>query len=595
MRKRILAILLATVMVVTLVTGCRKNPDDATSSDNIEIIYRYEEEDESTINEDGTSNESDTDNSSSDKTNSDKTNSDKTNSNKTNSDKTNSDKTNNNNNSDKNNEESVNLTGFPIVNKKETLTIMATTRADVGDPTNSQFTKTYEELTNIEIDWDLVPESQVGERRTLALQSGNMPDVFAVSLNDAEMNQYSAEGALVEITEAMLKKYAPNILATYNRYPETWDAVKLENGKMYSIATYASTYPYGQHFLWVRKTWLNNLGMAVPKTTDDFYNMLVAFRDGDPNRNNQKDEIPYATFSSSGFFFNSWGFGSLISVSNKGKVTHMYTTDNMTRCLQYWNKVYKEGLVDKNTINNYAGNNAAFKTLLAGGKVGAFYYGWPNEALDDKLLSEYEPIMWPTAGNNGDFPSVYVEVENIIKATGYTITKKCKNVPAALRFLDYLYTNDGYMLKMFGNEGGLYKKESNSKYVATGKAFTKQSDYGPNWTLPSVTFLTDAVYEQGTKALIWQKRDALNTQLESLSKSNGQKKLPNLIMNKSEIKSEKSYSPYFDEIKTEWYYYVKGDKNLNTDWVTLKNQMHNRNLDKYLAYQQAFYDRANKK
>ncbi len=569
MEKRILAMLLATVMVLTIVTGCRKNPKDANSSNNVEIIYRYEDE-EVSDGEITSGTESDD--------------------NKNPSVGSNSEGTGN----IAQDEENLNLTGYPIVKNKISLEIMVTSRADIGDITNSQFSKTIQELTNIEIKWDMVPENMVNERKTLALQSDNLPDVFGVSLSDDEINQYSAEGTIIEITEAMLKKYAPNILATYNNYPKAWQEVKTESGKMYSIATFANTYPYGQHFVWVRKTWLDKLGMAIPKTTNDFYKMLVAFRDGDPNGNGSKDEIPYATFSHGGFFFNSWGFDKLVSVSTKGKVTHMYTTDNMKNCITYWNKVYKEGLVDKKTIDNYTGENAAFKTLLKGGKVGAFYYGWPNEAMDDKLLSEYQPIMWPTSGNNGDFPSVAINATNIVNNTGYTITKDNKNVAATLRFLDYLYTNDGHMLKLYGNEGDYYKKVSDTKYVLTGAALKKQSERGPSWTLPGVTFLTNATFETGSKGLIWQKRDPLNAELEKTYKSSGQKDMSGAMMNKSELKSAKSYSSYFSEISGEWWLYVQGKKNLNSDWATLVNQMYKRNLDKYLAYQQSFYDRTNK-
>lgn len=491
------------------------------------------------------------------------------------------------------------LSGFPIVKNKEDITIMAVTRADVGNPTNSQFTKTISSLANINIKYQLVEEGMASQRKTLALQSGNLPDVFALGsvISDSDISQYSKEGVFVEITEDMLKKYAPNVYALYNKYPETWNAVKTSNGKMYSIASYASTYPYGQHFLWVRKTWLDNLGLSVPKTMDEFYDMLVKFKNNDPNRNGQADEVAYATFASSGFFFNPWGFDKVIDVDAKGRVTHMYTTNNMTRCLTYWNRIFKENLVDKNVLDNYTGNNAAFKSLLQSGKVGAFYYGWPHEAMDEDLLSEYEPIAWPTAGDNGDFPSVGVEVENMISPKGWVITKACKNVTAALRFIDYLYTNDGHMLKMYGNEGGYYEKQSATKYVPTGKAFTKQSDYGPSWTLPGISFLIDAEFEEeGTssvQALMWQKRHALDSQLEKIANSSGQKAWPTSIMTEDELKSDKRYSTYFDSIQTRWVSFVRGDLSLTSDWTALKNEMNSKGLSEYLAYLQGYYDRAN--
>ena len=101
------------------------------------------------------------------------------------------------------------LSGFPIVKNKESLKIMAITRAsDIGDTNKSQFTKTYSEMTNIDIKFDLVNDEAMSQRKTLALQSGNLPDIFAsgCKITDQDVQQYSSEGVFVEITKDMLKK-----------------------------------------------------------------------------------------------------------------------------------------------------------------------------------------------------------------------------------------------------------------------------------------------------------------------------------------------------------------------------------------------------
>ena len=606
MTKRVISFLLACLLVFAF-AGCRKNPEDPGSSVIVEYDYVYETESgsgdgETEANsdelsggsgnaaqkEDGKGSQNQTNNGSSGSGGNKGSNTQASNGTTNTQTQTNSGTTNLEGNTYK--------SGFPIVKNKEKIKVMSITRADVGDVSKSQFNKTYASLTNIDVTWDLATENEAGQRKTLALQSGNLPDIITYGdsyVSSAEMLQYSGEGAFVEITKDMLKKWAPNIYKTYDEY-NAWDDVKMPDGKMYSIAGFTKDYPYGQHIIWVRTTWLKKLGISTPKTMDEFYEMLKKFKNNDPNGNGQKDEVPYATFSSVGFVTNPWGFNSTMGLTTGGKVVCTWTTSNMKNALTYWNKVYKEGLVDTKTIDNYSGNYAAFKTLLAGGKVGAFYYGWPNDSMDDKLLKEYEPLVWPTAGNNGDFPSAHVDTAALINKTSFIITKACKNVPAALRWLDYLYTNDGYMLKVYGNEGGVYKKTSDKTYVNnTAYKGDSKTVLGPAWTLTGRNFLVDATYDGEKGSLLVEKRNSNNDKLASLMKSSGQKNMPTNFQNKNEIQQMKLYSSYFSTLHSKQFEFIKGTLNLNSDYTALQNEIASKGLDKYTKILQSYYDRCN--
>lgn len=499
------------------------------------------------------------------------------------------------NSGSKNLEGNTYLSGFPIVKKKESLRIMAITRAsDIGDTNKSQFTKTYSEMTNIDIKFDLVNDELMSQRKTLALQSGNLPDIFARNskITDQDVQQYSAEGVFVEITKDMLKKYAPNIYKFYNDY-HLWDLVKATDGKMYSIAGGTQDFNYDQHYLWVNKTWLDKLGISMPRTMNDFYNMLKAFKSKDPNGNGKADEIPYATWSSGGFFTQPWGVSAGIFVAPNGKVTYGGATDNLKNCATFWNKVYKENLVDKNTIDNWAGDNAAFKTLIASGKVGAFF--WSDTGNQSKeLAKQYEICPWPTSGeDNGEYYPVYTNVMNNFYPDAFFITKKCKNVPAALRFLDYLYTNDGYMLSCYGTPGYLYTKENDTTYKSTGKTASSSDLLGPKWTVTGRYFLVGATY-QTEKSHTSEQRKAADKVMADRVKKYNQKTMSNAFKNKTEVKSINQYRTYFDSMSHTYIEYVKGSKNLTSDWTAMANELNKKGLSKYLSAWQTYYDRVSK-
>ncbi len=57
--------------------------------------------------------------------------------------------------------------------------------------------------------------------------------------------------------------------------------------------TYHMITRYSQ-ILWMNQEWLDALGLAQPATTDELYEVLIAFRDNDPNGNGVRDEIPLA-------------------------------------------------------------------------------------------------------------------------------------------------------------------------------------------------------------------------------------------------------------------------------------------------------------
>ena len=573
--KRILSLLLC-VLLVGSFTACRKNPKSGGDGSDYDSDYSsnwYDDE-------------------SGDTTGSEKGDSE-TESGKNNSSKGTGGKKNNAITAEA--ESNTNLSGFPIVKKKESIKIMAITRAsDIGDTNKSQFTQVYSEMTNMDIKFDLVTESTVSQRKTLALQSGNLPDVFArgCNISDQDVQQYSAEGTFVEITKDMLKKWAPNIYKFYDDY-KLWNLVKTTDGKMYSLAGGTRDFNYDQHYLWINKTWLKKLGLSMPKTMDEFYEVLKAFKTKDPNGNASNDEIPYATWASSGFFTHPWGVIPGIMVNSKGKVVYGNATDNMKKCATFWNKVYKEGLVDKNTIDNWAGDNAAFKTLIKSGKVGCFYWGWPQGPLGDELKN-YEICPWPTSGeNNGDLYPVYTQVQNNFYPDAFFITKACKNVPAALRFLDYLYTNDGYMLGLYGKPGYLYTKVNDTTYKATGKKQTANDILGPRWTMTGRYFLDGATYQIETN-LETQLRAVADKTMEGRVKQYNQKTMPNNFKSKQEVKAINQYSTYFNSMNSTYLEYVKGNKSLSSDWTQMVNELNKKGLNKYIAAWQNYYDRVSK-
>ena len=92
----------------------------------------------------------------------------------------------------------------------------------------------------------------------------------------------------------------------------------LYNGNIYSIG-YAAKDPcqYQPDEMYVYRPWLDKLGLDIPETTEEFYQMLKAFKEQDPNGNGVADEIPFSATpgGARGFHSLSGAFGPAVYLS----------------------------------------------------------------------------------------------------------------------------------------------------------------------------------------------------------------------------------------------------------------------------------------
>jgi putative aldouronate transport system substrate-binding protein len=213
--------------------------------------------------------------------------------------------------------------------------------------------------------------------------------------------------------------------------------------------------------------------------------------------------------------------------------------------------------------------------------------------MEDNLMKEYETLEYPTAANNGDFPSQAITVTPMVSRSSFCISSKCQNVPAALRWIDYLFTNDGYLLKQYGTPGKHIKKTSETTYEFT--TTPASPDAGPKWGLRGRNFLDDgAKITNEVVSPMYERRYAIDAWCDTTLKNNQQKFMPKTWKNKEEINNEKLYTKYWDQVSGEWWNFVRGEKDMNA-WTTLVNEMNKKGINKYVAVLQKYYDRCNGK
>ena len=180
--------------------------------------------------------------------------------------------------------------------EKRELNITAVKVATVEDYETNDFTLWLEDKTGIHINFNQIPDDSASEKVAMQFAGGDLPDAFlGVGLSSDALLQYGSAGAIVALDD-YLEQYTPNLMKAMEYYEQGLSLIKQADGHIYSLPSinpcYHCTYA---NKMWVNTVWLDNLGLTAPTTTDEFTEMLKAFRDQDANGNGDpSDEVPMA-------------------------------------------------------------------------------------------------------------------------------------------------------------------------------------------------------------------------------------------------------------------------------------------------------------
>jgi putative aldouronate transport system substrate-binding protein len=247
----------------------------------------------------------------------------------------------------------------PISPEKVTLRVVITQSADVGDWADNAFTKWYEERTNVHIEWLVVPDDDALTKVNAMIAAGDIPDIFMnIDFTPAQLQLYGSQGLFLPLND-LIEKDGVEVKRLLADYPQAKDILSAADGKIYSMPNLNDCYHCkDSHKLWIYKPWLDKLGRKMPTTTDEFEQVLKAFKEKDPNGNGKADEIPLmsATDTWSGgldeFFMGSFLYspGEPWLVVNDGKVEAAFNKPEWREGLRYLNRLYKEGLLAKESL-----------------------------------------------------------------------------------------------------------------------------------------------------------------------------------------------------------------------------------------------------
>ena len=357
--------------------------------------------------------------------------------------------------------------------------------------------KNITEETGLTLEFVELAAGTAAEKVPLMLAGGDMPDVFWALLSDAQILQNTTQ--LVPL-EGMLEDFAPNSLKTYEELGTDWRTIAIApDDHMYGmLSRYESLYENtGDGIQIINKKWLEKVNKEVPTTLDEYYEVLKAFKEQDPNGNGQADEIPYcfaedmwcASITND---IGMWGIGNGYGDTNSnfhirdGKVSGTVNTPEYREYLEFFHKLYAEGLID---AEGFSQNTEVFSNKIKNNQVGT-YYSWT--ALE-YLSSEQEKdwVVLPTiAAKEGVQPVANGEIDrSTINKNGWVITTQCDHPEAALRLWDYLARDaESKMTVAMGEKGTLW-----DEYPEGGYYFVVPENTTPEYTFEHMKYTLGTV------------------------------------------------------------------------------------------------------
>ena len=357
-----------------------------------------------------------------------------------------------------------NASGLPIFREPETFTVAVKKRSlSKNSYAEKECTLETEKATNIKIEWTEIPESGWGEKINIMFASGDLPDAILGGV-DVVKNLDS----LARLDPYFNEESTPAILQIFEDYPEVRKALETEDGGIYSLTTgnYGFWLSMGDIF-YINQKWLNALNLPMPETTEEFYEVLKAFKDQDPNGNGTADEIPFTFVGAEDLYPMMGAFGitedkNHVQVRND-KVEFTADQDAYLEALRYLNRLYTEGLLDVEAFSQTTDQ------MVAKGKNAEPILGSFCEYLNDVVASNYDDfaVLTPLRGPDGA-QLMPKPITNPGNTSGFVITKNCRQPEALVRWYDYCNsTFDIRMLWGFGPENTSWKFDESGKWTST--------------------------------------------------------------------------------------------------------------------------------
>ena len=381
--------------------------------------------------------------------------------------------------------EGFNKEGLPITDEMCTLTFtgmnMNSTRVGRYDETDMM--KKLEADTNVKIVWNMIPQASWKEKKNLMIASGELPDgiMGPLSITADEAQLLGGQGILIPL-ENLIAEYAPNIQHILDTDPTYRAQVTSPDGHIYALTAMQDMGFDSLSVSIINKTWLDELGLPVPSTTDEFYEALKAFKENDMAGNGRT--IPFSFLYQESADLNrevkrefEWIFLAFgvpetpthIIIEDDGELIFTASQEGYKEAIKYLHKLYSEGLIDPEIFSQ---DRTLLTNKIRQMNVGCYTDYRLESSMASEEIQDNFVIMPPLKGPDGD--QRWLRAKAGMSDGAFALTSACKHPEIAIRWLDNINTPENSIQMLYG----MFKEEGWNK----SEALVPSADYPGKWT-----------------------------------------------------------------------------------------------------------------
>jgi len=369
---------------------------------------------------------------------------------------------------------------------------------------DDKYVEKLEELTNTDLDIRLIPHSDYKEKMLLMLSSNNKPDVLqGVGLSGSELGGGVEEGAFLPLND-LLEEHGQNLLEFIPE--EAWEQMTYkEDGKIYAIPEFLSK--PSRRGMAIRMDLLEETGLDIPETTDEYLDVLRAFKElGVEHPFQGRENFHYADtfFGAFDAFPYQWEFEE-----DTDQVVPKFVAqggEKAKKALDFYRKMYEEELIHPEFLTI---PQPEYRSNIISGKAGMWSMNAEELVSWEKEMKNHVPdadiSIIPAPKEPGGRGGHYY-YENVTRS--YFINSETEVDPAKIiKFFDWMVTEEAEEFFTFGIEGEDYTIENGeiNYELKEDEQFLNTQDYRTSW----LWMVRDATYTEGILELTEDGRDLI--------------------------------------------------------------------------------------
>ena len=262
--------------------------------------------------------------------------------------------------------------------------------------TDNAYTRYIKSVINVQnVDVFEANDSQYDTNVSMVISMGSLPDIMVVSSQD-EVEQLVGAGLIEDLTESYNNCISDRIRKMYESYGDSLKDMVTYDGKIMALPETNIT--DGPNLVWLRKDWMDKLGLSEPHTIDDVVNIVKHFISEDPGNNgvdasgkpntvglavdtDVTGECGYSSEFLLDIIFACFGaYPKQWIMNDDGEIVYGSVTDEAKEALSYINSLYNQGVIDNDFLLRTSTNICE---LIENGLCGSFFGPWwaPNNPL----------------------------------------------------------------------------------------------------------------------------------------------------------------------------------------------------------------------